>query len=132
MTTLEPQPPDARQLQQVARSFGADAARYDRARPSYPQAMVERIVGALPGRALVDVGCGTGIAARQFAAAGCSVLGVEVDERMAETARRGGLQVELAAFESWDPAGRRFDAVIAGQAWHWIDPAAGAAKAAQA
>ena len=26
------------------------------------------------------------------------------------------------AFEAWDPAGRTFDAVIAGQAWHWVDP----------
>ncbi|WP_205786966.1 class I SAM-dependent methyltransferase [Specibacter cremeus] len=37
----------------------------------------------------------------------------------------------MAAFEAWDPAGRAFDAVIAGQTWHWIDPVAGAAKAAQ-
>jgi hypothetical protein len=32
-----------------------------------------------------------------------------------------GLEVEVAAFETWDPAGRVFDAVIAGQAWHWVD-----------
>jgi SAM-dependent methyltransferase len=38
----------------------------------------------------------------------------------------------VATFEDWDPAGRAFDAVVAGQAWHWIDPVAGAAKAAQA
>ena len=31
-----------------------------------------------------------------------------------------------------DRAGRRFDAVIAAQAWHWVDPVAGAAQAAQA
>jgi len=37
----------------------------------------------------------------------------------------------VATFEAWDPAGRTFDAVIAGQAWHWVDPAAGAVKAAQ-
>jgi SAM-dependent methyltransferase len=36
----------------------------------------------------------------------------------------------VATFEAWDPAGRAFDAVIAGQAWHWVDPVAGAAKAA--
>jgi len=38
----------------------------------------------------------------------------------------------VAAFEAWDPAGREFDAVVSGQTWHWVDPAAGAAKAAQA
>jgi SAM-dependent methyltransferase len=37
----------------------------------------------------------------------------------------------VATFEAWDPAGRQFDAVVAGTAWHWVDPVAGAAKAAQ-
>ena len=57
---------------------------------------------------------------------------MDPDERMAELARRSGIDVEVAAIETWDPAGRHFDAVIAGQAWHWVDPVAGAAKAAQA
>jgi SAM-dependent methyltransferase len=108
-----------------------DPARYDRARPRYPVAMVERIVTASPGRAVLDVGCGTGIAARQFQAAGCTVLGVEPDARMAGWARRSGLEVDVSTFEDWDPAGRRFDAVVAGMTWHWVDPVAGAARAAQ-
>jgi SAM-dependent methyltransferase len=37
----------------------------------------------------------------------------------------------VATFEAWDPAGRTFDALVAGTAWHWIDPVAGAVKAAQ-
>ncbi len=93
---------------------------------------MNRIIAASPGRAVLDVGCGTGIAARQFQAAGCQVLGIDPDERMAGLARRGGLEVEVATVETWDPAGRHFDTVIAGQAWHWVDPVAGAAKAAQA
>lgn len=119
------------QARQVAESFGADAERYDRARPRYPDALVERIVAASPGPDVLDVGCGTGIAARQFQAAGCTVLGVDPDARMAEFARRTGVEAEVATFEAWDPAGRTFDAVVAGQAWHWVDPVAGAAKAAQ-
>lgn len=116
----------------MAESFGADAERYDRARPSYPTALVERIVAASPGREVLDVGCGTGIVARLLAAAGCRVLGIDPDARMAALARQRGLEVEVSAFETWDPAGRAFDAVVAGQAWHWVDPAAGAARAAQA
>src|ERR1017187_8836313 len=119
------------QHRQVAESFGSDAERYDRARPSYPAALVERIVAASPGPDVVDVGCGTGIAARQFQAAGCQVLGVDPDARMADLTRQSGIEVEVAKFEAWNPAGRGFDAVIAGQAWHWVDPVAGAAKAAQ-
>jgi SAM-dependent methyltransferase len=116
---------------QVAESFGADAERYDRTRPSYPAALIDRIVASSPGHTVLDVGCGTGIAARQFQAAGCTVLGVEPDERMASLARRSGIEVDVATFEDWDPAGRAFDAVVAGQAWHWVDPVAGAVKAAR-
>jgi SAM-dependent methyltransferase len=116
---------------QVAESFGAEAERYDRARPSYPAALVDRIAAVSPGGDVLDVGCGTGIAARLFQAAGCRVLGVDPDDRMASVARQAGLTVEVAPFEAWDSAGRSFDAVIAAQAWHWVDPVAGAAKAAQ-
>lgn len=117
---------------QMAESFGVDAARYDRARPRYPDTLIDRIVAASPGRDVLDVGCGTGIAARQLLAAGCTVLGVEPDARMAEFARQQGLEVEVTTFEEWRPAGRAFDAVVAGQAWHWVDPVAGAARAAEA
>jgi SAM-dependent methyltransferase len=115
----------------MAESFGTDPARYDRTRPRYPDALVTRIVAASPGQDVLDVGCGTGTAARQFEAAGCAVLGVEPDERMAAFARRAGTAVEVATFEAWEPGGRRFDAVVAGTAWHWVDPVAGAAKAAR-
>jgi SAM-dependent methyltransferase len=122
----------------IAESFGGDAERYDRARPRYPEALVRRIADALPGPDVLDVGCGTGIAARQFRAAGCRVLGVEPDARMAELARRSGhdggvgvdMDVDVATFEQWEPGERRFDGVVAGTAWHWVDPVAGVAKAA--
>jgi SAM-dependent methyltransferase len=119
----------------VAEGFGADAGRYDRARPTYPADLVDRIIAASPGRAnsgpyVLDVGCGTGISARLFQAAGCRVLGVDPDPRMAGLARQGGTETEVAKFEDWESAGRTFDAVIAAQAWHWVDPVAGAAKAA--
>lgn len=119
------------QARQMAESFGVDPERYDRARPGYPRALVDHVIGSSPGREVLDVGIGTGIAARQFQAAGCRVLGVEVDARMAEFARQHGSEVEVAGFEEWDAAGRTFDILIAGQSWHWVDPVAGAAKAAQ-
>ncbi len=115
----------------MAESFGSAAARYDRARPSYPQALIDRIVAAAPGRDVLDVGCGTGIASRQFQAAGCAVLGVDVDARMADLARSRGLDVEVARFEEWDASGRTFDAVVSATTWHWLEPDTAAAKAAE-
>ncbi|GAA2822738.1 class I SAM-dependent methyltransferase [Kitasatospora paracochleata] len=126
-----PSPRASRQLRELAESFGIDPERYDRARPDYPRALIEAVTAAAPGPDLLDVGIGTGIAARQFEAAGCRVLGVEIDPRMAAWARQRGHRVEVAPFEDWDPAGRTFDAVVSAQTWHWVDPAAGAAKAAE-
>ena len=63
--------------------------------------------------------------------AGSRVLGVEPDPRMAEFARQRGFEVEVAKFEDWDPAGRAFDVLISGQAWHWVDPVIGAGRAAE-
>ena len=130
-TQPTPSPPSAEARRRIGESFGVDAERYDRTRPHYPQPMIDRIVAESPSPRYLNVGCGTGIEARQFRAAGCEVLGVEPDARMAEFARRDGLDVEIARFEEWEPAGRTFEAVVAGTAWHWIDPVAGAARAAQ-
>ncbi|MDV9171334.1 class I SAM-dependent methyltransferase [Streptomyces sp. W16] len=145
----QPEPVPLHQARQMAESFGTDAQRYDQARPGYPDDLVARIVAGSPETGgldvpdvpdvpdvrdvldVLDVGCGTGIAARQFQAAGCTVLGVEPDARMADFARVRGLAVEVATFEAWEPGGRTFDAVTAAQSWHWVDPIAGAVKAAQ-
>jgi SAM-dependent methyltransferase len=126
MASSEPDP--AYQQRQMAESFGADATRYDRARMAYPDALIARVQEFSPGPRVLDVGCGTGIEARQLQTVGASVLGVEPDARMAAYARSRGLVVEEARFEDWDAAGRTFDTVVAAQSWHWVDPVAGAAK----
>jgi SAM-dependent methyltransferase len=112
-----------------AGSFGEDALLYDRARPSYPDAMIDDLVRDSP-RAILDVGCGTGISTRAFSTRGLDVLGIEPDARMAAVATEHGLDVEVGTFEAWDPRGRAFDLLVCGQSWHWVDPAAGPEKAA--
>ena len=114
-----------------AESFGAVAAQYDRARPSYPPALVDELLAG-GAHEVLDVGCGTGIASALLTERGCAVLGVEVDPRMAQLARLKGVDVEVARFEDWDPRARRFDLVVSAQAWHWVEPRAGAMRAAQA
>ncbi len=91
--------------------------------------LIDDLVADKPRRVL-DVGCGTGKAARLFAARGCQVLGVEPDDRMATVARSHEIPVEVATFEAWDPSGRTFDIVASAQAWHWVDKELGLRKAA--
>lgn len=111
--------------------FDQHAEAYDRFRPTYPDAVIDELLGPLPaGMDVLDVGCGTGIASRQIAQRGAKVLGVELAPRMAEIARSHGVEVEIAAFEGWDPAGRTFDRVTSAQAWHWLYLPVATAKAA--
>ncbi len=126
-----------------AESFGLEARRYDRSRPGYPHALIDDLMSGGKGDArargagaaggvvdVVDVGCGTGIAARLLAARGANVVGVEPDKRMAAVARSSGIHVEVSRFEDWLPRGRMFDLVSSAQAWHWVDPVRGTECAA--
>lgn len=111
--------------------FDQEAERYDRCRPTYPDALFDELLGPEPASLdVLDVGCGTGIASRQMAQRGAKVLGVEVAPRMAEIARSHGIDVEGGAFEDWDAAGRTFDRVTSAQAWHWLDLPLATSKAA--
>jgi SAM-dependent methyltransferase len=110
-----------------AESFGAAAQRYDRLRPGYPAELVDWLTEAGAGRA-VDVGCGTGQLTRRLQDAGWDVIGVEIDDRMAAVAASHGVAVDVSRFEAWDGVGP-FDLITSAQAWHWIDPSVGYAKA---
>jgi SAM-dependent methyltransferase len=116
--------------------FGEVAEQYDRHRPAYPDSLIDYLVAGLEAGALVlEIGAGTGKATAMFAARGIRVVAVEPSAEMAAVARRvcaayRQVQIEQADFERWDPAGREFPLAFAAQAWHWVEPAAGFAKAA--
>ena len=112
-----------------ALSFGGVASLYDKARPSYPTALIDALMAFQPQRVL-DVGCGTGKASRLLVERGCHVLGIEPDPAMAAIARGHGITVEEATFETWEAGGRIYDLIVSGQAWHWVDPELGVVKAA--
>ncbi|HEY6319086.1 MAG TPA: methyltransferase domain-containing protein, partial [Acidimicrobiia bacterium] len=64
---------------QRSRLFDQQADAYDRFRPTYPDAVIDELLGPVPaGLDVLDVGCGTGIASRQIAQRGAKVLGVEL------------------------------------------------------
>lgn len=128
-----PGPVEGSDRRELGRVFDAVPELYDRVRPGYPDELFADLVtiAGLDTRASVlEVGCGTGQATRSLAALGCSVTAVEPGAGMAALARRrtatfGHVDVETAAFEEWDDRGRRFDALVAASAWHWVDPSVG-------
>src|SRR5882757_5434114 len=104
-----------------ADSFGAAAQVYDAHRPRYPDQLIDDLLMQSP-QAVLDVGAGTGIVSEQLLANGVNVLAVEPDPRMADVARDKGIRVEIGTFESWDAAERRFDLVVFGSSFHWVNP----------
>jgi SAM-dependent methyltransferase len=111
-------------------TFEEVAELYDRARPSYPAQVFDDLVdltGLSQGARLLEIGPGTGKATLALAERGFRITCVELGEQLAAIARRNlaafpAVEVVNAPFETWQPAGRVFDAVVAFTAFHWIDP----------
>jgi SAM-dependent methyltransferase len=121
--------------------FGSVAEQYDRHRPSYPPELVDHVLsyaGAVAGDRALEVGAGTGIATRQFAARGLAITAVEPDAAMAavasERAATDGTSVDLRItdFEHVEFEPHSFQLVYSGTAWHWTDPETSYARAARA
>lgn len=115
-----------------ALSFGAAAAAYERGRPSYPG----RAIGWLlpPGATRVaDLGAGTGKFTRLLRDRGLDVVAVEPLSGMrAELARTvPGVPVLAGTAEEIPLPDHSVDAVVAAQAWHWVDPARALPEAAR-
>jgi SAM-dependent methyltransferase len=116
--------------------FGEVADLYDRARPGYPEAMVDDVLRfcGLPAPRVLEVGAGTGKATVAFAARGLEILALEPTPEMAASAARNcaaypGVTVEVGAFEEWQGSGASFDLVIAAQSWQWLRPGVRGRKA---
>ena len=114
--------------------FSGLADAYARYRPTYPAAAIDFVLGRCglrPGGVLVDVGCGTGIASRIFAARGLRVIGIEPYADMCAQASAEPVAAGATAPEYRDGRAEATglptasaDAVLAAQAFHWFDPAA--------
>ena len=112
--------------------FGARVDAYVRARPGYPDAaaaMLGEVYGLGPQARVADIGAGTGLSSLPFLRAGWQVTGVEPNAPMREASRiwsaqfAGHRSIDGSAEHTGLPAAS-IDLAIAGQAFHWFDPAA--------
>jgi SAM-dependent methyltransferase len=114
-------------LHHATRGFADGAAVYERGRPSYPPAAIDRIVSALdlrPGRTVLDLAAGTGKLTRLLVPSGANVIAVEpVREMRQELERRvRGIAALAGTAERLPLVDRSVDAVTVGQAFHWFRP----------
>ncbi|WP_432482190.1 class I SAM-dependent methyltransferase [Kineococcus esterisolvens] len=125
---------DQRRAQRAtqARSFGAAAAVYERARPGYPAGALDWVLP--PGaRRVLDLGAGTGKLTRLLVARGLEVVAVEPTPGMREQFAAVLPDVEVLDGTAEDvplPDGS-VDAVVMAQAWHWVDPERAAPEVAR-
>jgi ubiquinone/menaquinone biosynthesis C-methylase UbiE len=109
----------------VAARFGAVAADYDRGRPSYPAAVLDRlaaVAGLGPGTEVLDLAAGTGKLTRQLVEAGASVVAVEPSAGMRErlVAAVPGVRTLDGTGEAIPLPDGAVDLVTVAQAFHWF------------
>ena len=104
----------------AAVGFARSADAYERGRPGYPDAAVDRLVGALPGRQVLDLAAGTGKLTRALAARGLDVTAVEPLAEM-RAAIAPPARVLAGTAEAIPLPDASVDAVTVAQAFHWFD-----------
>lgn len=124
-------PPDREPAQRLpdsafARSFGSQAARYDRTRPSYPAAALDLVLaeagtGPATGR-ILDIGAGTGKLTAALLGRAAEVVAVEPDPQMLAVLADRLPQVRAlpGSAERIPLPDGSVDAITAGQAFHWF------------
>jgi ubiquinone/menaquinone biosynthesis C-methylase UbiE len=109
--------------------FSNRAENYARYRPTYPAGVIDILrsdCGLTEDSIIADVGSGTGILSELFLKNGNSVIGIEPNEAMRQSAER--LLKRFSRFVSSDATAEAtrlepasVDFVTAGQAFHWFD-----------
>jgi SAM-dependent methyltransferase len=105
------------------------ASTYDRYRPSTPQALVQMLSGyARRSRPelVVDLGTGTGLSARAWAATAAQVIGIEPNPAMLAEAERvttdANVSFQLAFAQATGLGDETADIVTCSQSLHWMEP----------
>ncbi len=119
-------------MTEQATSFGAQAEVYDRARPEYPS---EAVAWMLPAdaRDVADVGAGTGKLTSGLVAEGRTLTAIDPDPQMLArlSERLPGIRTLVGTGENLPLPDASMDAVVFGQAWHWVEPPRASAEVAR-
>jgi len=110
--------------------FAKTAKDYAKHRVGFPSSFFDRLEedGCLkPGCSALDLGTGTGLVAREMAARGARVIGIDQAGPLLVEAQRldeaAGVSVEYleVSAEAMGLEKQSFDLIVAGQCWHWFD-----------
>jgi len=124
--------------EEMSTSFGAAAGAYESGRPDYPREAIDWMLepALRPDHAprVADVGAGTGKLTRTIVEAGAEVVAIDPDPEMLAALRAHvhGVPTFVGTAERMPLPDASVDAVLLGQAWHWVDPERGAAEASRA
>jgi SAM-dependent methyltransferase len=120
-------------------TFESEVGTYQVFRPEYPPELFDDLIirADLPsGSEVLEVGSATGKTTIPLASRGLRMTCVELSPVLAAELQRNtsGLAevvVETAEFETWNPRDRTFEAIVAANSWHWLDPATSYEKASR-
>ena len=120
-------------LHELVAGFAEGAAAYERGRPGYPPAVVERVVaelGVVAGGRVLDLGAGTGKLARPLLAAGLDVVAIEPLASMRAVLADvvGASRALDGRAEALPLADASLDGAVCAEAFHWFDGARAAAE----
>ncbi len=114
---------------QPTERFSNRAKLYTLGRPDYPEAALDFIIshcGLEVGDRIIDIGAGTGISTRAFAAKGFNLTAVEPNQAMLDQARqvpdfKEKIEFVNARAEKTGLQAANAKAIVCAQAFHWFD-----------
>ncbi|MEH2117920.1 class I SAM-dependent methyltransferase [Nostoc sp.] len=127
-------------LEQRKKWYSPAAEAYNKARPRYPQDLIQQVVEVAQlstDSKILEVGCGPGTATVALAQLGCSMICLEPNPDFFQLAQQNcqpysNVEIHNTSFEEWELKPFEFDAVLAATSFHWISPEVGYPKAANA
>ncbi len=113
--------------------FERMAAEYAEARPTYPHVIFDTLerAGVIgPGRRVLEIGAGAGLATKDLTRVGSKVTALEPGAQLRVLLREAvpGVEMIAARLEDAQLPEQGFDSVVAATSMHWVDLAVGLPK----